>query len=435
MNVLVIGGGGREHALAWKLAKSPQVERVHCAPGNPGIAQIATCHNVASTDLMGLLQLALREKIGLTVVGPEGPLAAGIVDIFTREGLPIFGPTARAAELEASKAFAKTFMQQYGIPTAHYGVFTNAAEARAFAKREPLPLVIKADGLASGKGVVIARDWATVDHTIEAMLSGSAHGEAGRRIVIEQFLEGNELSCIAIVDGERYLLLEGARDHKALCDDDAGPNTGGMGVYTPTSLWTPALEEKIRTRIFAPTIAGLRASGRHFVGFLYAGLMIVDGEPYALEYNVRLGDPEAQALLFRLRSDLAPVLRHAAQGHLTTPHLLWDERASVCVVMAADGYPATPTSGDVITGLDDVAHMSDVMVFHAGTQRTGEQWITAGGRVLGVTALGTDLANARERAYAAVERIQWPGAHYRRDIGRREIKAVIARDEVTKQSL
>ncbi len=421
MNILVIGSGGREHALAWKLAKSPQVERVHCAPGNPGIAQIATCHNIPTHDTMGLLRLVEREQIHLTVVGPEAPLAGGIVDVFTREGLRIFGPTARAAELEASKAFAKTFMQQYGIPTAHYGIFTNARDAKAFAKHEPLPLVIKADGLASGKGVVIAHDWTTVEQTIDAMMSGSAHGDAGRRIVVEQFLQGDEVSCIAIVDGERYLLLEPARDHKALCDGDAGPNTGGMGVYTPTQLWTPALEHKVRARVFDPTIAGLHASGRRFIGFLYAGLMIVNGEPLVLEYNVRLGDPEAQALLFRLRSDLAPVLRHAAEGRLSTPHLVWDERASVCVVMAAAGYPGTPMQGDVITGLDAVRDMHDVMVFHAGTARRQDAWITNGGRVLGVTALGDNLIAARAQAYAAVDQIRWGGAQCRRDIGLREI--------------
>ncbi len=420
MNILVIGSGGREHALAWKLAKSPHVAQVHCAPGNAGMASIATCHDVAISDTMGLLRLAAREHITLTVVGPEAPLANGLVDAFAREGLRIFGPSARAAELEASKVFAKTFLQEHGIPTAHYGVFTDANDAKAFAKQEPLPLVIKADGLASGKGVVIAQDWTTVHHTIDAMLSGTAHGEAGRRIVIEQFLHGEEISCIAIVDGESYVLLEGARDHKRLQDGDEGPNTGGMGVYTPTPLWTPALEQKVRTHIFEPTITGLRNSGRRFVGFLYAGLMIVNGDPVVLEFNVRLGDPEAQALLFRLRSDLAPLLQHAADGHLTPQELVWDERTSVCVVLAAAGYPNAPRAGDTITGLETLTNTPDVMVFHAGTQRKDNAWQTNGGRVLGVTALGHNMADARARVYSAVEQIHCSGIQFRRDIGLRE---------------
>ncbi|MBI2343089.1 MAG: phosphoribosylamine--glycine ligase [Deltaproteobacteria bacterium] len=421
MKILVIGSGGREHALAWKLGKSPLVTEVHCAPGNPGMARCARCHAVSATDLTGLLALAQREAIDLTVVGPEAPLAAGIVDLFHREGCRIFGPSQRAAELESSKAFAKTFLQQHGIPTAHYGIFTAARDAHAFLARETYPIVIKADGLAAGKGVVIAHTRAEAESTINAMLGGQAYGDAGRRIVIEEFLQGEEISCIAMVDGERYLLLEGARDHKALGDGDLGPNTGGMGAYTPSRLWTPELEGRIRREIMEPTIDGLRREGRQFTGFLYAGLMIIAGKPYVLEFNVRLGDPEAQALLFRLRSDLAPIVRAAADGKLGAQELVWDARSSCCVVMAAAGYPDNPRMGDVIHGVENAGSHADVMVFHAGTTLCEGHLVTQGGRVLGVTALGSDLLDAQQRAYAALRDITWKGAYYRTDIGRREL--------------
>lgn len=423
MKVLVIGGGGREHALCWKLSKSPSVTQILCAPGNPGIASLATCHDIAATDTVALLGLARQERVQLTIAGPEAPLAAGVADAFLAAGLKFFGPSERAAQLEASKAYAKVFMQRYRIPTAHYGIFTDVDAALAFAAQERLPLVVKEDGLAAGKGVTICHTRDGIQHTIRQLLPRGA--TPAKAIVIEQFLAGEELSCIAIVDGERYVLLDASQDHKAIGDGDIGPNTGGMGAYTPVPLWTPALEVLVRREIIEPTIRGLQQEGRPFVGFLYAGLMIVDGNPFVLEYNVRCGDPEAQALLFRLRSDLGQVLLKAAQGRLEDQAVVWDERSSVCVVMAAQGYPGKYASGQTIHGLERVAVMPDVMVFHAGTQRIGDAYVTAGGRVLGVTALGRDLTEARQRAYAAVEQIHWDGAYYRHDIGARATKYLL----------
>lgn len=422
MKVLVVGGGGREHALAWKLRQSPRVKTILVAPGNAGIAQCADCRPVAADDLPGLLALAQRERVDLTVVGPERPLALGIADLFAREGLRCIGPGMRAAELEASKAYAKIFMQRYRIPTAHYGVFADPKEAKHFVRRETLPIVIKADGLAQGKGVVIARTLKEADDTIDGMLTFGAYGDASRSIVIEQYLAGEEASCIALVDGTHFLLLESAQDHKALCDGDTGPNTGGMGAYSPAPVVTAAMTAQVRDRIIAPAVDGLAREGRPFVGFLYAGLMIVDGVPLVLEFNVRLGDPEAQALLVRLRSDLAELLLAAGTGTLHTIAPAWDPRPSACVVMAAGGYPDACATGHPIHGLETVAGQGDLHVFHSGTARHDDTIVTAGGRVLGVTALGGDIRAAVAKAYAGVAQITWEGAHYRKDIGWRAIQ-------------
>lgn len=422
MRIFVIGGGGREHALAWKIAQSPKVTKLLVAPGNPGIAAIADCRAVASDDLPGLLALAKAEHVDLVVVGPERPLALGLVDACAREGITCIGPSVRAAELEVSKAYAKIFMQKYQIPTAHYGIFTDAKEAKAHLRDEPLPVVIKADGLAQGKGVVVARTLKEAETTIDAFLKFDAHGEAGRRIVIEQWLLGEEVSCIALVDGEHACLFEGAQDHKTLLDGDRGPNTGGMGAYSPAPIMTAALAETVCKRIIEPTVAGLRREGRSFLGFLYAGLMVVEGKPFVLEFNVRLGDPEAQVLLMRLRSDFVDLLIASTEKglHAVTP--IWDARPSVCVVMAAPGYPGDVVKGMPITGLAAVREGPDLCVFHAGTAQRDGAIVTAGGRVLGITALGATLRDAIGKVYAAVQAVRWEGVQYRTDIGWRALR-------------
>ncbi|MBI2347011.1 MAG: phosphoribosylamine--glycine ligase [Deltaproteobacteria bacterium] len=422
MNVLVVGGGGREHALVWKLAQSPRVRRIIAAPGNPGIAQLAHCRPIAADNINGLLALAKEEHANLTIVGPEQPLALGLVDAFQHHDRRCVGPTARAAQLEASKSFAKIFMQKYGIPTAHYGVFTEARAAKSFVRSEGAPIVIKADGLAQGKGVVVARTVEEAETAIDAMLRFRAFGAAGGRVVIEEYLAGEEVSCIALVDGEHAILLESAQDHKRLCDGDQGPNTGGMGAYSPAPIMNEAMAEKVRARIIAPAVEGLRREGRPFVGFLYAGLMIVDHEPYVLEFNVRLGDPEAQALLIRLRSDLVELLLAAADKGLHGVTPVWDERPSACVVMASEGYPGGPVVGRPIHGLERVVGLEDLCVFHSGTALHDEEIRTSGGRVLGVTALGVTLQEAVDHAYGAVRRIRWEGMQYRRDIGHNALR-------------
>ncbi|MBI4238307.1 MAG: phosphoribosylamine--glycine ligase [Deltaproteobacteria bacterium] len=412
MRILVIGGGGREHAICRALRRSPLVTALYCAPGNGGIAELATCLPLAATDIAGLADAARHERFDLTVVGPEAPLAAGIVDHFTAEKLPIFGPTRASAQLEASKVATKTFLQRHGIPTARAAVATTYDDAIAHARSQPLPLVLKQDGLAAGKGVVIATQWPDVEATLQQWFR-SADTQA---ILIEECLVGEELSCIAIASGSDYVLLAPAQDHKRLGDGDTGPNTGGMGAYSPVGLATPTLLERVRRCVIEPTLHGLIAEGRPFTGFLYAGLMIVDGNPYALEFNVRLGDPETQAILPRLQTDLVPLLVAATEARLGTPTLQWDRRSSVCVVMAAAGYPSDVRTGDIIHGLD-TPQSADVTVFHAGTERRGDTYRTGGGRVLGVTALGHDLAAARRSAYAAIQHITWNGMQYRRDIG------------------
>jgi phosphoribosylamine--glycine ligase len=431
MKVLVIGNGGREHALAWKLAQSPKVQTVFVAPGNGGTAADARLTNIAITDPAALADFVQAEKVALTVVGPEGPLAGGVVDVFRARGLRIFGPTRAAAQLESSKAFAKAFMQRHGIPTAAFATFTDATAAHAHVDAEVgksgAPIVIKADGLAAGKGVVVATSLAQAHEAIAWMLSaddnrlGVQHNAGQARVVIEQFLEGEEASFIVMCDGKNVVPLATSQDHKRLLDDDQGPNTGGMGAYSPAPVVTPNVHARAMHEIILPTIAGMARDGIVFTGFLYAGLMIdAAGRPRTVEFNCRLGDPETQPIMMRLKSDLAEVLMHATDGTLDQVELEWDRRTALGVVMAASGYPLNPRKGDAITGLP--AETADAMVFHAGTAPTAGAPVTSGGRVLCVTALGDSVRIAQQRAYDVLRGIRFDGAQYRRDIGHRAIR-------------
>ena len=423
MRVLIIGGGGREHALAWKTAQSPRVEKVFVAPGNAGTARESKCENVGigAEDIDGLLRFAQGNKVDLTVVGPEAPLVLGVVDRFEAAGLRCFGPTKDAARLEGSKAFAKDFLARHGIPTAGYGNFTDVAAAEAYIKKLGAPIVVKADGLAAGKGVVIARDVAEAIQAARDMLAGNAFGAAGHRVVIEEFLAGEEASFIVMVDGEHVLPLATSQDHKRLLDGDRGPNTGGMGAYSPAPVVTPAIHARILREVIEPTVRGMRAEGHPYIGFLYTGVMIApDGTSKVLEFNCRFGDPETQPILLRLRSDLIELIEAALDGRLDRIEARWDPRAALGVVMAAGGYPGTYNKDDVITGLptqDD----PDCKVFHAGTTLKDSVVATNGGRVLCVTGLGATVSAAQSRAYDTVRRIHWSGAQYRSDIGWRAI--------------
>ena len=424
MKVLVIGGGGREHALAWKLRQSEGVKEVFVAPGNAGTARDPDLSNLALTDKVALREWVQANDIELTVVGPEAPLAAGVVDEFRAHGLPIFGPTRAAAQLESSKAFSKAFMERHGIPTAKYQTFTDPAAAHAYVTAQGVPIVIKADGLAAGKGVVVALTEAEAHDAIDFMLVdntlGVAHNEGGARVVIEEFLEGEEASFIVLCDGEHALPLATSQDHKRLLDADQGPNTGGMGAYSPAPVVTPAVHERAMNEVILPTLRGMKADGIPYTGFLYAGLMITpDGRVKTLEFNCRMGDPETQPILMRLRSNLAQVLLSATRSELDRVTLDWDPRVALGVVMAAAGYPLNPRKGDVITGLP--ADAPDCMVFHAGTATAGERIQVSGGRVLCVTALADTVTLARERAYAAVGTIGFDGMQHRRDIGYRAL--------------
>ena len=426
MKVLVIGSGGREHALAWKLAASPKVHKVFVAPGNGGTARDPRLHNIALTDIPTLADFAQGERVALTVVGPEAPLAAGIVDAFRSRGLRIFGPTRAAARLESSKAFAKDFMLRHGVPTAAHAVFTDAAEAHAYVDRQGTPIVVKADGLAAGKGVVVAATLDEAHAAIDAMLGGevAAPGAAGEaaRVVIEEHLDGEEASFIVVSDGRNALPLATSQDHKRLQDGDRGPNTGGMGAYSPAPVVTPNVHAQVMHEIILPTLAGMARDGSPFTGFLYAGLMIdAHGRAKTLEFNTRLGDPEAQPILMRLKTDLFDLLMHATAGTLDQLQLDWDRRVALGVVMAAAGYPQSPRRGDAIDGLP--ADSDDLMVFHAGTgpAEPGGRLVTAGGRVLCVTALADSVKLAQQQAHEAVAGIRFDGAQYRHDIGWRAI--------------
>jgi phosphoribosylamine--glycine ligase len=425
MNVLIVGGGGREHALAWKVAQSPRVAKVFVAPGNAGTAADADLTNVPADAIPTLVAFAKREAIGLTIVGPEAPLAAGIVDSFRDAGLRIFGPSRAAAQLESSKDFAKAFMTRHAIPTAAYETFDDPAAAHAYVDAHGAPIVVKADGLAAGKGVVVASSVADAHAAIDALLTGHAMGNAGARVVIEEFLDGEEASFIVMADGVHALALASSQDHKRLRDGDQGPNTGGMGAYSPAPIVTPTVHARIMREVISPAIAGMAAEGLPYQGFLYAGVMIdANGAPRVLEFNCRLGDPEAQPIMARLRTDLVLLVEHALDGTLDRVEADWDRRAAVTVVLAAAGYPDAPRRGDVIDGLERVtrdAH-GDVTVFHAGTaiSDTG-QLIVNGGRVLGVTALGDSLRQAQRAAYAAVSMIRFDGMQYRADIGHRAL--------------
>ncbi len=416
MKVLVIGSGAREHALAWKLTQSARVQMVYVAPGNGGTAADPNLRNVPITDPAALADFAAAEKMALTVVGPEAPLAAGVVDLFKARGLRIFGPTKAAAQLESSKAFAKEFMQRHGIPTALYASFTVASEAHAHVDRHGAPIVVKADGLAAGKGVVVATTAAEAHAAIDHMLA-----VPGGRVVIEEFMEGEEASFIVVCDGHHVLPLATSQDHKRIFDGDQGPNTGGMGAYSPAPVVTPNVHHKVMQEIVLPTVAGMAREGMPFTGFLYAGLMIdAHGQPRTVEFNARLGDPEAEVILMRLKSDLFELLTHAAEGTLDQAEVQYDRRVALGVVMAAAGYPGTPRQGDPITGLPPARE--DLMVFHAGTKAADHQVLTAGGRVLCVTALADSVRLAQQRALEAVRQVRFEGAQWRNDIGHRAIR-------------
>ncbi len=423
MKLLIIGGGGREHALAWKAAQSPRARKIFVAPGNAGTMRETKCENltIEAEDVDGLLQFAQKNKIDLTLVGPEAPLVRGVVDRFQTAGLRCFGPTQAAAQLEGSKAFAKDFLARHKIPTAAYANFTDVNAAEAYIKKMGAPIVVKADGLAAGKGVIIAQTMDEAVAAVRGMLAGNALGDAGHRVVIEEFLAGEEASFIVMVDGEHVLPLATSQDHKRLLDNDQGPNTGGMGAYSPAPVVTPAVHARAMREVIEPTVRGMRAEGQPYTGFLYAGLMIApDGTLKVLEYNCRFGDPETQPVMLRLQSDLIGLVEAALDGRLDKMEARWDPRAALGVVMAAGGYPGSCNKGDAITGLP-ASPEADRKVFHAATAATDGAVITNGGRVLCVTALGATVSAAQQRAYEVVRQIRWQGAQYRRDIGYRAI--------------
>jgi phosphoribosylamine--glycine ligase len=420
MNVLLIGGGGREHALAWKLAQSPLLDRLYCAPGNAGIAAIAECVALEVADHEAVVRFCKGKEVHLVVIGPEAPLVAGLADDLAAAGIKVFGPSREAARLEGSKGFTKDLCAEYGIPTAAYRRFDNADAAKAYAAAQKLPLVVKADGLAAGKGVTIAATRAEANAAIDECFSG-AFGTAGAEVVIEEFLGGEEASFFALVDGETALPLAAAQDHKRAFDGDKGPNTGGMGAYSPAPVMTPELCARVMDKIILPTVRAMTARGTPFKGVLYAGLMIGDGAPKLIEYNVRFGDPEAQVLMLRLKSDLLPALRAVADGSLAGVALDWHDDAALCVVMASKGYPGAYAKGTEIKGLEAAGADPNVQIFHAGTKRDGTRILADGGRVLGVTSRGNTIAEAQARAYAAVDKINWPCGFCRRDIGWRAI--------------
>ena len=421
MKILVVGSGGREHALAWKLAQSKRIQMVLVAPGNGGTALDARMKNVALTDPVALADFAQQEQVTLTVVGPEAPLAAGIVDIFRERGMKIFGPTRKAAQLESSKDFAKAFMERHGIPTARYQTFSDADAANRYIDEQGAPIVIKADGLAAGKGVVVAMTLEEAHGAIDMMLSDNRFGDAGARVVVEEFLEGEEASFIVMVDGKNMLPLATSQDHKRLLDNDQGPNTGGMGAYSPAPIVTPQLHARVMREIIQPTVQGMAKDGIPYTGFLYAGLMIdAEGNPKTLEFNCRMGDPETQPIMARLKTDLVSVMEHAVTGTLNDIELDWDRRTALGVVMAASGYPDAPRKNDVITGIPE--ETEDSMTFHAGTALENKTLTTQGGRVLCVVGLGDSVRVAQKHAYEALDKIQFDGMQFRRDIGWRALK-------------
>jgi phosphoribosylamine--glycine ligase len=421
MKILVIGSGGREHALAWKIAQSERIQMVYVAPGNGGTALDERLQNIAITDHAALVEFAKNEHIALTVVGPETPLAGGIVNLFREHGLKIFGPSKEAAQLESSKDFAKAFMKRHGIPTAEYQTFSDVKAAHQYIDERGAPIVIKADGLAAGKGVVVAMTLEEAHGAIDMMLSDNRFGDAGARVVIEEFMAGEEASFIVMVDGKNILPLATSQDHKRLLDDDIGPNTGGMGAYSPAPIVTPQIHARVMREIIVPTVQGMAKDGHHYTGFLYAGLMIDDkGNPKTVEFNCRMGDPETQPIMARLKTDFVSVLEHAVNGTLDTIELEWDRRTALGVVMAAHGYPDTPRKGDVIN--DIPAETADCVTFHAGTTLINDKLLTSGGRVLCVVGLGDSVKMAQNHAYEVVEQIHFDGMQFRTDIGWRAIK-------------
>ncbi|VWC65122.1 phosphoribosylamine--glycine ligase [Burkholderia contaminans] len=420
MKLLVVGSGGREHALAWKLAQSPRVQMVYVAPGNGGTAQDERLKNVDITALDELADFAEREGVAFTLVGPEAPLAAGIVNLFRARGLKVFGPTREAAQLESSKDFAKAFMKRHGIPTAEYETFSDVAAAHAYIDAKGAPIVVKADGLAAGKGVVVAMTLEEAHEAVDMMLSGNKLGDAGARVVIEEFLDGEEASFIVMVDGKHALALASSQDHKRLLDDDRGPNTGGMGAYSPAPIVTPQMHARVMREIIMPTVRGMEKDGIRFTGFLYAGLMIdKEGNPRTLEFNCRMGDPETQPIMARLKSDFSKIVEQAIAGTLDTVELDWDRRTALGVVLAAHGYPDAPRKGDRINGIP--AETEQAVTFHAGTTLDGDKLTTSGGRVLCVVGLADSVREAQQHAYETINQINFEGMQYRRDIGFRAL--------------
>ena len=418
MKVLVIGGGGREHALVGKISKSPKVSKIFCAPGNAGISRIAECVSIRADDVQGLLSFVKHNKIDVTVVGPEAPLVLGISDAFRSEGLKIFGPSKAASKLEGSKAFSKNIMLKYNIPTAEAGVFTDYDNAIEYIRKKGTPIVIKADGLAAGKGVIVATNEKEATDAVKAMMIDMVYGDAGKMIIIEECLTGEEASFLVFTDGRDIIPMPLSKDHKRVFDDDKGPNTGGMGAYSPVPGISDEMYLRIMDDIIVPVIEGLEREGYTYEGVLYTGLMITRDGPRVLEFNCRFGDPEAQPIIMRLSSDIMEIIEGVVGRRLGMVNVKWSDSASVCVVMASGGYPDKYRNGKIISGLNDVAGMDDVMVFHAGSAYNNENIVTAGGRVLGVTALGEDIGKAKEKAYEAVSKIYFDGMHYRKDIGR-----------------
>jgi len=422
MKVLIIGSGGREHSLAWKLAQSRHVDKIYCSPGNAGISEIAECIDVGTSDFKALVDFVKYEWVDFTIVGPEEPLSRGIVDAFEKEGRKILGPDMKAAQLESSKVFAKDFMKRYGIRSAEYSVFTSYVHAEDHVRMKGAPIVIKADGLAAGKGVFVAN---TVDEAIDALrliMKEKAFGDAGNRVVVEECLEGEEASFMVFCDGKTVKPMASSQDHKRIFDGDRGPNTGGMGAYSPAPVVTKGLEAEIMEKVMWPVMKGLKAEGIKYKGILYAGLMIKNGTPYVLEFNCRLGDPETQPVLSRLDTDFVDIAYAMLDGKLAEIDINWQPGSSVCVVLSSKGYPGKYEKGKVITGLDTVKNEKDVFVFHAGTTFDNGNIVTSGGRVLGVTALGDDIGEAKDRVYKAVEKIHFDGMHYRKDIAERALK-------------
>ena len=419
MRVLVIGGGGREHALIWKISQSPKVTKVFCAPGNAGTAAIANNVPIPTDQIDQLLEFAQENEIGLTVVGPEQPLVMGIVDRFQEKGLRIFGPSARAAELEGSKAFSKNIMKKYDLLTAEYETFTSHEKAILYVDKENGPIVVKASGLAAGKGVILCRNAEEGRNAVDTIMKDKSFGSAGDEVVIEEFLEGQEVSVLAFTDGNTVLLMDSAQDHKAALDGDQGPNTGGMGAYSPAPVFTDLLRQKVRDNIMFPLVRAMKAEGRPYQGIIYAGLMLTKLGTKILEFNARFGDPETQPLLVRMESDIVPLFEACIDGTLEQCDLKWKPETSVCVVMAAKGYPGSYEKGKEISGLDEAGALPDVVVFHAGTKGEGGKVLTNGGRVLGITATGPDTPSAIAKAYEAVSKIKWDGIHYRKDIAAR----------------
>jgi len=424
MKVLIIGGGGREHALVWKIAQSPKVKKTYCAPGNAGIADLATCLPINSGDINKLLEFAKKEKIDLTIVGPEDPLCNGIVDIFEKEGLKVFGANQKAVEIESSKSFAKDLMNKYGINTAAGKTFTSYKKAECYIRKTGAPVVVKADGLAAGKGVIVCETVSKAIDALKLIIKKRAFGDAGNKVVVEECLTGEETSFLAFTDGKNLLPLPSSQDHKAIYDNDQGPNTGGMGAYSSAPIIDRYMHKKIMEEVMMPTIQAMASEGRPYKGVLYAGLMIDKDRIKVLEFNARFGDPEAQPLLMRIKNDIVPIMEATIEGTLDKCKLEIDDRAAVCVVMASKGYPGSYKKGLPISGLKDVKRMKDVVVFHAGTDKKGKTIVTNGGRVLGVTALGNSVKKAISRAYMAASRITWAGVYYRKDIGQKALKRI-----------